>query len=292
MNRPLLILSAWASLALAAPSLPEAYREAKAALEAGNPARAVELLAPVMAGTEGDETQRALAGLALGIAHSRTEKPELAIPLLEASAARWAGTAEAANALAPLGDALRKAGKPTEARRAYEQAAAAAKESVLGRYSSARLSELSGEILAAEKRYTQAAAAYLSAADALLAIGPDDAAYFADAKALYIQVAQAKEWRGEPTARAVFSIGEVERAQGRLPEAIAYYQRTFVSWLRYPQWCARAYLRAAECFDKLGKREFAIRHLREMQRKQDKFSKLPEFEKGMQQLRDWGMEVR
>ncbi len=292
MIRHLLLFVGSATLALAAPSLPETYREAKAALESGKPGKAVELLAPALAAAEGDEGQRALAGLALGIAYLRTDKADLAIPLLEKSAARWAGTPEAANALAPLGDALRKVDRPADARRAYEQTAESAKESAIGRYASARLAELSGESLAAEKSYPKAAESYLAAADALRALGPEDPAYFADAKAIYIKVAQAKEWRGEPTARAVFSLGEVERAQGNFPEAIAYYQRTFVSWLRYPHWCARAYLRAAECFDKLGKREFAIRHLRELQRKGEKYSKLPEYEQAKQQLRDWGQEVR
>jgi tetratricopeptide (TPR) repeat protein len=272
--------------------LPEVYREAKAALETGDAAKAVSLLEPALASPEGDESQRALAGLALGLAYLRTEKAAAAIPHFEKAAARWAGTPDAANALAPLGDALRKANRNDEAQRAYSQAAELDKTSRIGRYSRARLDELDGESLAAKKEYQKAAASFLAAGDALLALGAEDAAYFADALALFTKVAQGKEWRGEATARAVFSMGEVERAQGHLPEAIAYYQRTFVSWLRYPHWCAQAYLRAAECMDKLGKRDFAIRHLREMVRKIEKFGKLPEYQEAKKKLREWGENVQ
>lgn len=272
--------------------LPEVYREAKAALEAGDASKAVSLLEPALASPEGDEAQRAVAGLALGLAYLRTDKAAAAIPHFEKAAARWAGTPEAGNALAPLGDALRKVGRGDDAMRAYTQAAELDKTSRLGRYSKARLDELAGETLATKKEYQKAAESFLAAGDALMALGADDPAHFADARALFTKVAQGKEWRGEATARAVFSMGEVHRAEGNLPEAIAYYQRTFVTWLRYPHWCAQAYLRAAECMDKLGKRDFAIRHLREMVRKIEKFGKLPEYEEAKKKLRAWGENVR
>ena len=93
---------------------------------------------------------------------------------------------------------------------------------------------------------------------------------------------------GEATARAVFSLGEVQRQKKALPEAIAYYQRCFVSWARYPAWCARAYLRASESFEALGRRPEAIAHLRELLRKRDKYSRFPEFEEAEKRLRAWG----
>ena len=278
-------------LAASAATLPETYREARAALSAGDAAKAVALLEPVLAGTEGDEAQRSLASLALGLAYLRTGKIESSVPLLEKAAARSVGTPDAASALAPLGDARRKLGQTTEARQAYTQAAEAAPSAPLGKYAQARLTELTGESQLAEKAYAKAAGSFLSAADDLLALATDEPAYLADASALYTKVAQGREWRGEPTARAVFSMGEVERAQGHLPEALAYYQRTFVSWLRYPHWCALAYLRAADCMDQLGKREFAIRHLWEMIGKPERFRALPEYEQARKQLRAWGEKV-
>jgi tetratricopeptide (TPR) repeat protein len=280
------------------PALPEIYREAKAALVAGNAARCAELLEPALKdlqGAPGD--QIAAAQLALGMAWLRLGKADAAAGVLQKAATAYAGTPHAPDALAPLGDALRAAGKIEDAGRAYAEAAGVSEASVNIQYAKARAGELEGEKHQSATEWASAAQSYLAAADILLALGAEDAAYLADARALYEKVAKGtgkpgKDWRGEPTARAVFGLGEVERVSGRLPEAIAYYQRTFVSWVRYPQWPARAYIRAAECLDKLGKRVFAIRHLRELVRKIDRYGKLPEYQQAKQQLRAWGEEVR
>ena len=276
-------------------NLAEVYREAKAALEKGDAAKCAELLEPALKGVEGPEL--APAQLALGSAWLRLGKADAAVEVLEKAAAQFAGTAQAPNALAPLGDALRAAGKAGDARAAYERAAGAEGESVNIRYAKARVSELNGEARERKGEFKEAAEAYLSAADLLLVLGREDSAYLDDARAIYEKVAKGsgkpgKDWRGEPTARAVFGMGEVERARGELPEAIAYYQRTFVSWVRYPHWAAQAYLRAAECMDKLGKRDFAIRHLREMVRKIERYGTLPEYQEAKKQLRAWGEDVR
>jgi TolA-binding protein len=296
MKRALLAALLWSVAATAAePALPEIYREAKAALEAGDAARCAALLEPALKGAQGEQV--APAQLALGVAWLRLGKAEQAAGVLEQAAARFAGTAEAPNALAPLGDALRATGKNEEARRIYARAAELGGASINTRYAKARVSELEAEARQAKGEWGGAAEGYLSAANALLALGAEDAAYLADARALFEKVAKGtgkpgKDWRGEPTARAVYGMGEVERAKGQLPEAIAYYQRTFVSWVRYPQWAARAYLRAAECMDKLGRRDLAIRHLRELVRKIEKYGKLPEYQQAKAQLRAWGEDVR
>lgn len=280
-----------------ADSLPDVYREAKAALEAGDAAKTVALLEPALRDAKGGDL--APAQLALGIAYLRLGKAESAVPLLEKVSALFAGTPQAANVLAPLGDALRATGETESARRAYNEAAEGAPDTANVKYARARIAELDGEKFEAGKEFAKAAERYLAAGDALLALAAGDAGYYAAARVLYEKVAKGsekaapgKDWRGEPTARAVFSIGEVERAQGHLPEALAYYQRTFVSWLKYPHWCAQAYLRAAECMDKLGKRDFAKAHLREMLRKQEKFGKLPQYEQAKKQLRAWGVEIQ
>ncbi len=270
--------------------LAEAYREAKKALEAGDAVRGVELLEPALRDAQGDGV--ASAQLALGVAYLRTGRVEAAVPLLEKAVAAFKDTPQECNALAPFGDALRIAGRVGESRAAYAQAAKTVPALVNARYSAARLLELDGADHERQKDFAAAARSYLDAADALLALGAEDAAYFTEARALFTKVAQAQAWRGEATARAVFSLGEVERAQKHWPEAIAYYQRTFVSWLKFPHWCALAYLRSAECFEQLGKRDFAIRHLREMVRKVEKFGALPEYQEAKRQLRAWGEEVR
>jgi TolA-binding protein len=294
-----LAMLVWSVAAVAAnPLLPEIYREAKAALVAGDAARCAELLEPALKDLQGASGEQvAAAQLALGMAWLRLGKSEAAAGILQKAATAYAGTPHAPDALAPLGDALRAAGKTEDAERAYAEAANAPAGSVNSQYAKARVSEMEGEKRQGAAEWVNAAQSYLAAADILLALGAEDAAYLADARALYEKVAKGtgkpgKDWRGEPTARAVFGLGEVERVGGRLPEAIAYYQRTFVSWVRYPQWPARAYLRAAECMDKIGKRDFAIRHLRELVRKIDRYGKLPEYQQAKQQLRAWGDEVR
>jgi tetratricopeptide (TPR) repeat protein len=293
--RPLVIAGALLiSIAQAADRpLPEIYNEARAALEAGNAARCVELLQPVVKPDAGPEA--APAQLALGAALVRLGKAADAVPYLTQAAASLGSSPELVNALAPLGDALRLADRRKDAREVFERAAKTG-ETLNARYAAARAQELRGEDHQEAGRFADAAADYLAAADALLKLAEEDPAYLVDARAIYEKVAKGtgkpgKDWRGEPTARAVYGMGEVERASGHLPEAIAYYQRTFVSWMRYPHWAARAYLRAAECMDKLGKRTFAIRHLREMVRKIDRYGKLPEYEQAKKQLRAWGEEV-
>ena len=57
--------------------------------------------------------------------------------------------------------------------------------------------------------------------------------------------------------------------------------------MKYPNWVARAYLRAAECFDKLGQRKSAIAHLQEMMRKADRLRAQPEFAEAQRKLREW-----
>jgi TolA-binding protein len=87
-----------------------------------------------------------------------------------------------------------------------------------------------------------------------------------EAKALFEQVASTREWRGESTAFAVYSLGEIMQKENKLPEAIAYYQRVFVAYGRYLPWVAKAYVASAECFTQLGKNVDAANTYREMLR--------------------------
>lgn len=94
---------------------------------------------------------------------------------------------------------------------------------------------------------------------ALLALGKTD-----EAKAIFEQVAANKEWRGEITARALLSIGDIEEKKGNTAAAIQYYQRVFVAYQRYPDVVITAYLKAADGFIKLNEPAKAAAHLREM----------------------------
>ena len=108
-----------------------------------------------------------------------------------------------------------------------------------------------------------------------------------EAKKLFEEVASVREWRGESTALAVYYLGEIEAREGRWPEAIAYFQRVFVAYQKFLPWVAKAYVRSAESFEKLGKRPEAIAHLHEMLQNQ-KLKDLPETAEAKKLLAEWG----
>ncbi len=94
---------------------------------------------------------------------------------------------------------------------------------------------------------------------ALLAQGKFD-----DAKKTFEQVAGTKEWRGEITAKALLSLGDLEEKRGNTAASIQYYQRVFVAYQRYPSVVIPAYLKAADAFIKLNKPEDAAKDLRDL----------------------------
>lgn len=84
------------------------------------------------------------------------------------------------------------------------------------------------------------------------------------AKKTLEEVAANKEWRGEITARAMLSLGDLEEKKGNTAGAIQYYQRVFVAYQRYPNVVIPAYMKTADGFIKLGETAKAAAHLREM----------------------------
>lgn len=94
---------------------------------------------------------------------------------------------------------------------------------------------------------------------ALLALGKMD-----ESKALFEQVAGNKEWRGEITAKALLSLGNLEERRGNTAAAIQYYQRVFVAYQKYPDVVVEAYLKAVDGFVKLKEPDKAAAHLREL----------------------------
>jgi tetratricopeptide (TPR) repeat protein len=109
---------------------------------------------------------------------------------------------------------------------------------------------------------------------------------YPEARKLYEQVAATREWRGESTVQAIFYLGLIEERQNRLPEAIAHYQRVFVGYQKYVLWVGKAYLKAALCFDKLGKRKEAIAHLQEVLRNDKLGPEVKSEASGL--LQQWG----
>ena len=110
---------------------------------------------------------------------------------------------------------------------------------------------------------------------------------YPESKKLFEQVASVREWRGESTAFAIYSLAEIEAAQGRYAESIALFRRVFVAYQKYLPWVAKAYLRAADTFDKMGKRQDAIDNLKEMLRN-ERLAKFPETETARKRLQEWG----
>ena len=98
-----------------------------------------------------------------------------------------------------------------------------------------------------------------------------------EAKELFEQIAQTKEWRGEATANALRMLGEIEAAQGKNEAAIAYFQRVFSAHQRWKGEMVKAYVLAAKAFSALGKREEAKKHLEELLARKDVPTDLPEF---------------
>ncbi|RFC45360.1 MAG: Tetratricopeptide (TPR) repeat/TolA-binding protein /Tetratricopeptide (TPR) repeat [Verrucomicrobia bacterium] len=111
-------------------------------------------------------------------------------------------------------------------------------------------------------------------------------ALYDDARKGFQTIAGYREWRGEATALAMFYLGEIEFKQRRYPESIAHYQRVFVAYQKYPVWTARAYLRCAEAFDKLNRRQEAVNHLREFLRN-EKLKDSPDRARAEKMLSDW-----
>lgn len=119
----------------------------------------------------------------------------------------------------------------------------------------------------------------LGKAKALMELGKLD-----EAKTLFEQVGATKEWKGQVTAESVYNLGEVAFRKEDYKTAVQFYQRVFVAYQRYPKVVGPAYLRAADCFEKIGEPDKAKAHLAEFVAKKEKYSALPEFEVASKRL--------
>jgi len=261
--------------------LTETYRAARTALEAGDAAKCVALLEPRLPEASGE--QRGPLLFTLGVAFLKCDRPADAERTLVEARAFFEGQPKSAETWALIGDSRDAQSRPGDAAQAYAEVtrlSASNPDSLIARYATARSAEL-------------AAAEFLLKGDPLPAIARLRAAAQASperipaVQARLGEIAASRKLRGEATAASIFALGEIEERANHLPEAIAYYQRVFVSWLKFPNWVARSYLRAAECFEKLGQRNAAIAHLEEMMRKLERLHEQPEFKEGNRRLREW-----
>jgi tetratricopeptide (TPR) repeat protein len=106
---------------------------------------------------------------------------------------------------------------------------------------------------------------------------------FDEAKKIYEQIANTKEWRGQATANALRMLGEIEAANGKHEAAIAYFQRVFIAHQKWKDEMAKSYLLCAKSFVTLGKRDEAKKHLQEMTARKD-LADQPEMKEAQQLL--------
>jgi len=110
-----------------------------------------------------------------------------------------------------------------------------------------------------------------------------------EAKKVFEQVASVREWRGESTAFAVYSLGDIEARRNNWAEANAYFQRVFVGYQKFLPWVAKAYIRSGESFEKLGKTQEAANTYRELLRN-EKLAGFTEAEEARKRLQALGQQ--
>lgn len=108
-----------------------------------------------------------------------------------------------------------------------------------------------------------------------------------EARKVFEQIAQVREWRGESTAFSVYSLGEIEARRGRWAEANAYFQRVFVGYQKFLPWVAKAYIASGESFEKLGKPLEATKTYQELLRN-EKLAGFAEAEEARRRLQSLG----
>ena len=109
----------------------------------------------------------------------------------------------------------------------------------------------------------------------------------AEARKAFEQVASVREWRGPATAESVFYLGQIAASEGKLPEAIAFYQRVYVAYQRYLPWVAKAYLKSGALFEKMNKKPEALKTYQEMIRN-EKLATFPELEQARKRMESLG----
>ncbi len=117
---------------------------------------------------------------------------------------------------------------------------------------------------------------------------------YPDAKKLYEDILNTKEWRGEAHATSLFMQGEMEFDQKKWGQAIPFYQRVFIAHQKWKPIMAKAYLQCAKAFIQLNRpaelpdrkysdREAAKVLLVEMTKRED-LKTLPEMKLALAEL--------
>ncbi|WP_170267058.1 tetratricopeptide repeat protein [Brevifollis gellanilyticus] len=115
-----------------------------------------------------------------------------------------------------------------------------------------------------------------------------------DAKKIYENILNTKEWRGEAHAEALFMQGEMLMDQNKPGEAVSFYQRVVIAHQKWKPILAKAYVQGAKAFIKLNRpqeppdrpnsdKEAAKLMLIEMTKRQD-MQTLPELKEAQKLL--------
>lgn len=202
--------------------------------------------------------------------------------------------------LGKVGDTLLALGQPELAKKFYEQIIAAHPKSIFADFGYAGL----GEIALLEGNGDEALARFNAAIDVAGArfklkeatLGRARAQFLLGrleaARELFEQVAGNRAWRGESTAESLYQLGEIAMRRGTpddIAKAQAHYQRVYLSYKRFDLWVARAYIRSAEAFVKLGQPYEALTTVNRFFTFREQFEKLPEWKQAQalyDQLKD------
>lgn len=252
-------------------------------------ARAEELL--LDANTRESPTARARALFVHAEIAAARQNPALRDEILGKIAATYAPDQLPAGILGKVGDALLAQNQPELATSFYERLVSAYPRSLFADYGYVGLGEVSLRAGKAEEALARFDAAIdvagarsklkeatLGRARARLALGQLD-----PARALFEEVAANRAWRGEATAEALFQLGEIAARRATpddLAKAQAHYQRIYLSYKRFPGWVAKAYLRSAETFERLGQPAEALTTLNRMLT-EERLAPFPEWQKAL-----------
>ena len=164
--------------------------------------------------------------------------------------------------LATIGDNARKKGNPEKAEGCYKKLQESYADSDYADGAAVGLAEIAfdkGEFDKALTLFNEATSEKYQGSSKLLDATIGKAKTLAKLKkydeafAIWQEISVTKEWRGEATAQALYSMGEIEMLRGQAGKAIPYFQRVFIAHQKWKPWVAKAYLQSARCFLQLNR---------------------------------------
>jgi tetratricopeptide (TPR) repeat protein len=246
------------------------------------------------AGREGKKTLQTRA-VWMRAQLAKKSKPEDAAALL----ARLPGIAPCRSLsprmLADAGDALRVAGKNTEARECYRTILAWYPQSLFKDRGHAGL----GLLAKAEGRAKEALEAFDNferqtvqsplLAEVLRARADlhMERGEWPEAAAQLNRILEVPAARGLPWVKALYDIGTIYQKQGDAKKAIPYFQRIYVMYGRWGDYVAKSYWESGQAFEKLNMRQEAVNTYKELLENAH-LSGMPEYKSAQERLAQLG----